>query len=43
MEHPDLKFEVQDGIAIVHLARPAKRNALSDLLIVALLMGGAPH
>jgi enoyl-CoA hydratase/carnithine racemase len=36
MEHPDIKFEIQDDVAIVRLARPAKRNALSDPLIMAL-------
>ena len=36
MSHPDLSFDRQDEIAIVRLERPAKRNALSDGLILAL-------
>jgi enoyl-CoA hydratase/carnithine racemase len=36
MNHPDLKIELQDEVAIVRLTRGAKRNALSDGLILAL-------
>ncbi len=36
MNHPDLQLELQDDIAIVRLTRGAKRNALSDGLIIAL-------
>jgi enoyl-CoA hydratase/carnithine racemase len=36
MNHPDLKLELRDEVAIVRLARGAKRNALSDGLILAL-------
>ena len=36
MSHPDLSYDRQDEIAIVRLERPAKRNALSDALILAL-------
>jgi enoyl-CoA hydratase/carnithine racemase len=36
MNHPDLQIELQDEIAIVRLTRGAKRNALSDELILAL-------
>jgi (methylthio)acryloyl-CoA hydratase len=36
MTHPDLHLDIQDNIAIVRLARGAKRNALSDALILAL-------
>jgi len=32
----DLRLDIQDDIAIVRLTRPAKRNALSDGLILAL-------
>ncbi|MBG9386573.1 crotonase/enoyl-CoA hydratase family protein [Caenimonas aquaedulcis] len=35
MSDKDLHIEIQDEIAIVRLTRPAKRNALSDGLIVA--------
>ena len=33
MNTPDLQLELQAAVAIVRLARPAKRNALSDGLI----------
>jgi len=36
MTHSDLKIELQDEVAIVRLTRGAKRNALSDGLILAL-------
>lgn len=36
MTNPDLHFEIQDDIAVVRLTRAAKRNALSDALILAL-------
>lgn len=36
MTHPDLHLELQGDIAIVRLTRGAKRNALSDALILAL-------
>ncbi|MDM0012387.1 crotonase/enoyl-CoA hydratase family protein [Variovorax sp. J22P168] len=36
MTHPDLKIELQGDIAIIRLTRGAKRNALSDALILAL-------
>jgi enoyl-CoA hydratase/carnithine racemase len=36
MTHDNLKLEVQGEIAIVRLTRAAKRNALSDALILAL-------
>lgn len=36
MNNPDLQLELQDDVAIVRLTRGAKRNALSDSLILAL-------
>lgn len=36
MTHPDLHLELQDDIAVIRLTRGAKRNALSDALILAL-------
>jgi enoyl-CoA hydratase/carnithine racemase len=36
MTHPDLHLELLDDIAVVRLTRGAKRNALSDTLILAL-------
>ena len=36
MTHPDLHIEIQDNVAVVRLTRGAKRNALSDGLILAL-------
>jgi enoyl-CoA hydratase/carnithine racemase len=36
MKHPDIHFEQQGPVAIVRLARPAKRNAISDQLILAI-------
>ena len=36
MNTPDIHFELQDSVAIVRLARPAKRNAVSDELILGL-------
>ncbi|RZI91985.1 MAG: crotonase/enoyl-CoA hydratase family protein [Variovorax sp.] len=36
MTHPDLSVELRDDVAVVRLARGAKRNALSDGLILAL-------
>lgn len=36
MTHPDLHLEVRDDVAVIRLARGAKRNALSDGLILAL-------
>lgn len=36
MTHPNLQLDIQDNIAIVRLTRGAKRNALSDALIIAL-------
>ncbi|MEJ8848878.1 crotonase/enoyl-CoA hydratase family protein [Variovorax rhizosphaerae] len=36
MNHPDLHIELRDNIAIIRLTRGAKRNALSDGLILAL-------
>ena len=36
MTSTDLQLELQDDIAIIRLRRPAKRNALSDALILAL-------
>ncbi|MES2529446.1 MAG: crotonase/enoyl-CoA hydratase family protein [Pseudomonadota bacterium] len=36
MTHPDLSIDLQDDIAIIRLTRGAKRNALSDGLILAL-------
>ena len=36
MTHPDLQLELQGDIAIIRLTRGAKRNALSDALILAL-------
>ena len=35
MTHKDVQLELHDDIAIVRLCRPAKRNALSDGLILA--------
>lgn len=34
MTHKDIRLEVRDGVAIVRLSRPAKRNALNDNLIL---------
>src|ERR671912_93632 len=36
MTSTDLQLELQNDIAIIRLRRPAKRNALSDALILAL-------
>lgn len=36
MTHPDLNVEIRGTVAIVRLQRPAKRNALSDGLILAI-------
>ena len=36
MTNPDLQLDIRDDVAIVRLARGAKRNALSDGLILAL-------
>lgn len=36
MTHKDLHFEMRGLVAVIRLARPAKRNALSDALILAL-------
>jgi enoyl-CoA hydratase/carnithine racemase len=36
MTHPDLQLEILDDVAVVRLTRSAKRNALSDGLILAL-------
>ena len=36
MNHPDLHIELRDTVAILRLTRAAKRNALSDGLILAL-------
>ena len=36
MSHPDIQLEMRDAIAIVRLARPAKRNAISDALILGI-------
>ena len=36
MSNKNLHFEVRDNVAIVRLARPAKRNAMSDGLILAI-------
>src|SRR3569832_523754 len=36
MTSPDIHFELQGAVAIVRLARPAKRNAISDGLILAI-------
>ncbi|CAN5863404.1 crotonase/enoyl-CoA hydratase family protein [soil metagenome] len=36
MTHPDLQLEILDDVAVVRLTRGAKRNALSDGLILAL-------
>ena len=36
MNTPDIHFEVQGPVAVVRLARPAKRNAISDELILGL-------
>ncbi len=35
MTHKDIRLEVSDGVAIVRLSRPAKRNALNDNLILS--------
>jgi enoyl-CoA hydratase/carnithine racemase len=34
--HPDIRFEQQGDVAVVRLARPAKRNAISDGVILGL-------
>jgi (methylthio)acryloyl-CoA hydratase len=36
MADDDLHFEMRDAVAVIRLARPAKRNALSDNLVLAL-------
>ena len=36
MTSPDLHFEMRGSVAVIRLKRPAKRNALSDALILAL-------
>jgi hypothetical protein len=36
MTNPDLQLEIRDDVAIVRLTRGAKRNALSDGLVLAL-------
>ena len=36
MTHSDIHFELQGPVAIVRLARPAKRNAISDGLILGI-------
>ena len=36
MTHPDLSLELRDDVAVIRLTRGAKRNALSDSLILAL-------
>jgi enoyl-CoA hydratase/carnithine racemase len=36
MTHPDLHIELRDSVAVIRLTRGAKRNALSDGLILAL-------
>ena len=36
MTFPDLQLELQDTVAVVRLARPAKRNAISDSVILAI-------
>ncbi|MDB5828273.1 MAG: enoyl-CoA hydratase, partial [Variovorax sp.] len=36
MTHPDLQLEILNDVAVIRLARGAKRNALSDGLILAL-------
>ncbi|MCZ2497554.1 crotonase/enoyl-CoA hydratase family protein [Xylophilus sp. Kf1] len=33
---PDVQLEIQDTVAVVRIDRPAKRNALSDSLVLAL-------
>ncbi len=35
-QNKDLHFEMQDDVAIVRLTRPAKRNAISDALVLAI-------
>jgi enoyl-CoA hydratase/carnithine racemase len=36
MNHPDIQLEIRGAVAVVRLARPGKRNALSDGLILQL-------
>lgn len=36
MSNPDIHLELREAIAIVRLTRPAKRNAISDSLILAI-------
>ena len=36
MTNPDLHLDIRDEVAIVRLTRGAKRNALSDSLVLAL-------
>ena len=36
MAHPDLKIELRGAVAVIRLQRPAKRNALSDGLVLAI-------
>jgi enoyl-CoA hydratase/carnithine racemase len=36
MNNPDLHFEIRGDVAVVRLSRAAKRNALSDALVLAL-------
>src|SRR3954471_7748374 len=36
MTSPDIHLELRDAVAIVRLTRPAKRNAISDQLILGI-------
>ena len=36
MTHPDLQIDIRGAVAVVRLNRPAKRNALSDGLVLAI-------
>jgi (methylthio)acryloyl-CoA hydratase len=36
MPHPDIQLEIDGDVAVVRLTRPAKRNALSDGLVLAI-------
>ena len=36
MADDNLRFEMHGAVAVIRLARPAKRNALSDALVLAL-------
>ena len=36
MTHSDIRLDLRDAVAVVRLARPAKRNAISDEVILGI-------